>query len=100
MAILRKAFLAEIQECSQKISELVERRNAIIEQHQNELKHSICKMMDWENSEIFSFKVKYGSLEKRIMAEVTIRWDSRARYVFAIGLSGNPTLQFRELIDE
>lgn len=89
-------FLHQIQDCSKQILALEKERQDIIDQHQDEIKQSICKMMDWNDSDIKRFDARYGVLERRIMVEVFIQNDPYARYVFAIGTTGIPKLRFRE----
>lgn len=87
--------MKKLVEINQNIQKLEKEREKLVQSMNNEIKSIIITKMDWMEKEC-SWSISYGELEKKIMVDARIKEDKNARYVFSIGKSGVPHLEFRE----
>lgn len=91
-----KQLIEEIAAINNKIDELQQQRSKLVSDNTDKILTSIRKKMDWKSDDICQSRVEYSSFEQSIMAQIKIKWDPNARYVFDVNSKGRIHLRFRE----
>ena len=89
-------FIKDIAAIGSNIKELEARRDDIVASNTTTILKAVFKKMDWTAEDVVCSRVSYSCFERRIMIEVVVKYDRGARYVFALGKTGEISLKFRE----
>ena len=87
--------MQKLVEVNQNIQKQKKEREQLVQSMNKEIISIITNKMDWMNKHC-TWNISYGELENKIMVDVRLDEDPNARYVFSIGKSCVPHLEFRE----